>query len=920
MTATAATRRSAVVLRPSEASITEPEAEKLGRIVELLEQSRYDISLATDHRVAELPEGVRPQRHLRVLSSSSEHRLGWGARSLAVNGGIESSLSDRMAFLERHLELSEQDVFFLPSASLFELDQIFLYALTTPNSRPQIHVHIDHMLPSDIELAANRSWSTDALLSDLFRRFSLLGVLAADSLRLTSSREEIATRCRKAGITCRFLRWSVHDSDLPAAVAILHDEPFSPGSSETGAVAHESDQQPSESDVHHFGPIDDGPSGWSGSLGDFADSPIRFGTVLATPATAALAVSIPSIAEIWLGSAGPNDTVKSNGAPLSSTAEVLESTLRTGAIPMERPFVLHVAPAWAGEGSAHVFAAQLRYLKASGYGVLNVQAGTGHQEFLAFEDRLALLDALETDGAAHVWMLHRASPAERHLGLAEPYELPHLSFEGEERIARQLAVPPTLRAAIQHRDVRWALSNYGHLNPLVDALLPDKPFIVETHDVRPIQHALNNDTSVDESDIVLERQAWSKADGVVFLNEHERVDFCDAVGASNTATIYPPPAPAERPHDPYRTSVSNLLEAAATVADPTPARLLAERFYKASTSKKALFVGSAHRANISSLNWYLANVHYPYLHDEGVELVVAGSIASAFAGAALPGVTFLGRVPDLADVVDICDVTVLPITEGTGLPIKLLDAIDAKVPFVATPLAVRAIPELSEALPLFAEPAEFAAEVLSLLTKDDRRADFVDKTATIGEATISWDRYVTGWDAVVTKAGIDLPEADNPTATQPLGSKSAEKPIPIRPCGEKPELSADVGLETIEGNQYLTGGYGRVAVALGPNRTANPRALSVRLRNDSSTDTAIFWYANGVPWGRTQHDAESDVTVALPWASVPIGPYRVLVVEWSLSASAATKRDESGSGLRLENMSFLEATTNERVSQSKASR
>lgn len=138
-----------------------------------------------------------------------------------------------------------------------------------------------------------------------------------------------------------------------------------------------------------------------------------------------------------------------------------------------------------------------------------------------------------------------------------------------------------------------------------------------------------------------------------------------------------------------------------------------------------LFVGSSTAPNVDGMNWFLEEVwprlrlRYPDLH-----LNVAGSVCGKLNGLAhQSGVSLLGRVPELAALYRRADVIIAPLRVGSGLKIKLVEAMAHGKPVVATTITAQGVEHLLHGAVAIADsPREFAGEVLHLLAAPHVRA------------------------------------------------------------------------------------------------------------------------------------------------------------------------------------------------------
>lgn len=138
--------------------------------------------------------------------------------------------------------------------------------------------------------------------------------------------------------------------------------------------------------------------------------------------------------------------------------------------------------------------------------------------------------------------------------------------------------------------------------------------------------------------------------------------------------------------------------------------------------RSVLFVGSNTAPNVIGLQWFFERI-WPEIarNIADCQLVVAGSVASAFP-AAVPGVRFLGMVPDLAPLYAEAGVVVSPLTVGSGLKIKLVEALGQGKAIVATSVTTEGCEEaVVQAVSERDDAQAFADAVVALLADDDLR-------------------------------------------------------------------------------------------------------------------------------------------------------------------------------------------------------
>lgn len=105
-----------------------------------------------------------------------------------------------------------------------------------------------------------------------------------------------------------------------------------------------------------------------------------------------------------------------------------------------------------------------------------------------------------------------------------------------------------------------------------------------------------------------------------------------------------------------------------------------------------------------------------------------------------PRVVVTGAVPSMADYIQASTIAVAPLLYGAGIQNKALEAMSCGTPVVATSQATAALAIRAGEDVLVADgPAEFAAAVLELLDRPDRRASVGAAGRRYVEANHSWD-------------------------------------------------------------------------------------------------------------------------------------------------------------------------------------
>jgi succinoglycan biosynthesis protein ExoO len=240
------------------------------------------------------------------------------------------------------------------------------------------------------------------------------------------------------------------------------------------------------------------------------------------------------------------------------------------------------------------------------------------------------------------------------------------------------------------------LADYAFLAPLVPyALVPGAPSAILMHDLfssRPAQFdregARDSVARLSPTD---EFRLLAQADAVVAIQRDE----------AETVRLRLPATPV-------------LLAPMAVRAVDAP---------QPGTGPELLFVGSNTAPNVLGLTWFLEQV-WPLLKRDRPEarLLVAGDVDRVVAKGP-PDVRFLGLVPDLAPLYAAAAVVISPLTAGSGLKIKLVEAMSRGKAVVATGVTVQGVEELvREAVAVADDPGEFARETAALLGDPGLRA------------------------------------------------------------------------------------------------------------------------------------------------------------------------------------------------------
>ena len=138
---------------------------------------------------------------------------------------------------------------------------------------------------------------------------------------------------------------------------------------------------------------------------------------------------------------------------------------------------------------------------------------------------------------------------------------------------------------------------------------------------------------------------------------------------------------------------------------------------------RMLFVGSArHLPNHEALRFLVQQV-LPAARTvlPEAQLRVVGATAADYGMQAAPGVTFVGRVPELAPEFAAAALVLAPVNSGGGVRVKNVEALQAGAALLTTPLGWRGLENLNREVAAVAELSGCAARAVALLQDANAR-------------------------------------------------------------------------------------------------------------------------------------------------------------------------------------------------------
>jgi hypothetical protein len=160
-----------------------------------------------------------------------------------------------------------------------------------------------------------------------------------------------------------------------------------------------------------------------------------------------------------------------------------------------------------------------------------------------------------------------------------------------------------------------------------------------------------------------------------------------------------------------------------------------------------IIVGSDHPANLRSIEQFIEQVFRPCLEPEGVTVLLVGRSGDALQldESATGRLMAIGEVASLDPLYAMASVVAVPTVTGSGTPIKVLDAF-ARGLCVSIPKFVdRALGLTALGFPMTDTPAEFGADILTLLRSPKARQDRIGLARRFAETRLSPAIYDAKW-------------------------------------------------------------------------------------------------------------------------------------------------------------------------------
>ena len=141
-----------------------------------------------------------------------------------------------------------------------------------------------------------------------------------------------------------------------------------------------------------------------------------------------------------------------------------------------------------------------------------------------------------------------------------------------------------------------------------------------------------------------------------------------------------------------------------------------------------VFVGSSNEHNQRGLIWFLEDV-YPRLKEYNFSIAIIGEIVDKIDLAKYSNIISMRHVEKLEDIYSRTKIAISPLQSGTGLKIKIVEALSYGIPVVCTFKSIIGFPnKLENGCIIADEPKIFANAIIELI-KDEKLYNEMQKQA-----------------------------------------------------------------------------------------------------------------------------------------------------------------------------------------------
>jgi succinoglycan biosynthesis protein ExoO len=360
----------------------------------------------------------------------------------------------------------------------------------------------------------------------------------------------------------------------------------------------------------------------------------------------------------------------------------------------------------------------------------------GRWPFIRMSDEMKIFDTIRMRGAIRLGnFLIASNPARAMIAAVSIIENVLIRLGLYQR-ARIPPAPYAIAAELKRADQLYVSRNAPVVSEAVifdyAFLTPTRPYILRPgartavlmHDLFSARADLFSASGVRDSTTVLdfatEKKLLCNADCIIAIQSAE-ADVLRSGGASGRIVVAP--------------------MAVAVVDEPQPG-----------SADEILFVGSKAAPNVDGIAWFLSEV-WPALRTRlpRSRLRVAGSVCSVLPPAP-DGVEYLGLVNDLSDCYRTAAVIVSPLRVGSGLKIKLVEAMGQGKAVVATSVNLQGVETIVQDCVRRADTSdEFVREIEELSRDSGARAELGHRALTIARERFSDESCYSSLEAFFRK-------------------------------------------------------------------------------------------------------------------------------------------------------------------------
>jgi len=151
-----------------------------------------------------------------------------------------------------------------------------------------------------------------------------------------------------------------------------------------------------------------------------------------------------------------------------------------------------------------------------------------------------------------------------------------------------------------------------------------------------------------------------------------------------------------------------------------------------------LFIGHDNTYNINGMKWFFTNV-YPFIESD-IMIHIGGNICKHIPDG-YTNVKKLGFVENIEELYNQTKVSICPLLNGTGLKIKVAEAMNCGIPVVCTSRGVDGLPDKTRNGCLVTDdPKEFAAHINRLCRDEQFRLQCAHETSAYVDACLHYDK------------------------------------------------------------------------------------------------------------------------------------------------------------------------------------